>query len=155
DCLSMLKGLAEGLERSGSPLSALLATPPAELKAGSEQVESLWRAASAFAVSAQPIRERLVAIEVLARGRPNLAETVIPGLLAPTQPVDIQLGSARAVATSRRLSLASRVLSDWSTLALGTRRELLAGLISNPSFAPALVDALEKQLMAPSELEAP
>src|SRR5262249_10682540 len=150
-----VKGMAEGLERSGSPLSTLIANAPAELKANLKLIESLWSAASVLAVSAQPAHERLVAIEVLARGRPDVVEDVIPALLAPTQPVEIQLGAARAVATSRRLSLASRVLSGCSTLALGTRRELLAGLTGKPSLAPALVDALEKQLIAPSELDAP
>ena len=80
-----------------------------------------------------------IAIDVLARVRPDLAETIVPALLAPSQPVEIQLGAARAVAIARRPSLASKVLADWSKLTLATRRELLAGLISNPSLAPALV----------------
>jgi putative heme-binding domain-containing protein len=92
---------------------------------------------------------------VLARVRPDQAETIVPALVAPSQPVDVQLGAVRAVSIARRLSLATKVLADWSTLTLGARRELLAGLIGNPSLAPALVDALEKQLINPSELDAP
>ena len=88
-------------------------------------------------------------------GAPELAEAIVPALVAPSQPLDVQLGAVRAVAIARRLSLASKVLADWSKLTLGTRRELLAGLIGNPSLAPALVDALEKQLIVPSELDAP
>jgi putative membrane-bound dehydrogenase-like protein len=155
DCLTMIKGLAEGLERSGPPLSSLVLAPPADLKPGLDRIDSIWPAASTLALSDNPGRERLIAIEVLARGRPDLAETVVPTLLLPTQPVEIQLGAARAVATSRRLSLASKALADWSKLSVGARRELLAGLISNPSLAPALIDALEKQLIVPGELDAP
>jgi putative heme-binding domain-containing protein len=119
-----------------------------------ERVESIWPAASELAVSNHPPDERLIAIDVLARGRPDLAETIVPTLLLPTQPLEIQLGAARAVATARRLSLASKALDEWSKLTLGTRRELLAGLINNPRLAPAIIDALEKQLIAPGELDA-
>ena len=153
DCLATLKGLAEGLERSGPPLAALIATAPPELKTGFERVSSLWRAASAIAVSAQPPRERILAIDLLARGRPDMAEIVVPPLLAPTQPGDIQLAAARAVASARRPTLAAKVLSDWSKLSLAARRELLAGLISNPTLAQTLVPALEQGLIVPSELD--
>jgi putative membrane-bound dehydrogenase-like protein len=155
DCLTALKGLAEGLERSGPSLSSLAQAPPVELKAGLERVESIWPAASELAVSSRQSEERIIAIEVLARGRPDLAEAIVPTLLSATHSLDIQLGAARAVATARRLSLASKALDEWSKLTVGTRRELLAGLITNPSLAPALIDALEKQLIAPGELDAP
>jgi putative membrane-bound dehydrogenase-like protein len=153
DCLAMMGGLAQGLERSGPPLSSLVATPPAELKSELDRTESLWRAASELAVSTSPASERLIAIEVLARGRPDIAETIIPTLLSPTGPAEIQLGAARAVAISRRASLASKALSQWSKLAVGTRRELLAGLISNPALAPSLIQALEQEFIAPGELD--
>jgi putative membrane-bound dehydrogenase-like protein len=153
DSLAMMEGLAHGLERSGPPLSSLVSTPPAELKSSLDRMESLWPAASELAVSGFPARERLIAIEVLARGRPDIAETVIPTLLSPTQPPEIQLGAARAVAISRRPSLASKALGEWSKLAVGTRRELLAGLISNPALAPSLIQALEQEFIAPGELD--
>ncbi len=153
DSLAMIKGLAQGLERSGPPLSSLVRTPPAELKPGLDRLEGLWPAASDLAVSSFPAGERLIAIEVLARGRPAFAETIIPTLLSPTGPAEIQLAAARAVAISRRPSLAAKALSQWSKLAVGTRRELLAGLISNPAFAPSLVEALEQDLIAPGELD--
>ena len=155
DRLTILKGLAEGLERSGPPLSALVATAPPDLKVGFERLANLWPAASAIAVSAQPARERILAIDVLARGRPDMAEIVVPPLLSPTQPGEIQLAAAKAVGSARRPSLAAKVLGDWSKLALATRRELLAGLISNPTLASTLVPALEQEWITPSELDAP
>jgi len=155
DCLSILRGLAEGLERSGAPLSALIATAPGELKANADVLETLWPAAMALAVSDRPIRERLAAIDVLARARPDLAETAVPALIAAREPVEIGLGAVRAVSISRRLSLASKVLAAWSQLTLAMRRELIAGLSTNPALAPALVRALEEEVVAPGELDAP
>ena len=49
DCLTALKGLAEGLERSGPPLASLVQAPPTELKPGLERVENIWPAASELA----------------------------------------------------------------------------------------------------------
>ena len=152
DCLTIMRGLAEGLERSGAPLASLILAPPVELKSGLTRIEAIWPGASALVLSDRPNAERLVAVEVLARGRPDLAETVIPALLMPTQPGEIQIGAARAVAASRRLSLVAKILADWSKLTISARRELMSGLISQPWPAPALVDALEGHLIAPSEL---
>jgi putative membrane-bound dehydrogenase-like protein len=155
DCLSLVRGLAQGLERSGLPLSAMIANPPRDLKSGIVQLQAIWPAAVALASSGGPSGERTVAIEVLAQGRPDLAETIVPALVAPTQPVEIQLAAVKAVAAARRRSLASKVLADWSKLSLGTRRELLAGLTGNRALAPAVLDALERQRITPGELDTP
>ena len=71
------------------------------------------------------------------------------------QPAEIHLGAVRAVAIARRPSLASQALANWSKLTVAIRRELLAGLASNPVFAPALVQALEHETIAPGELDGP
>ena len=42
DALTMLAGLAEGLERSGPPLHALIAAPSPELKPQLERLATLW-----------------------------------------------------------------------------------------------------------------
>ena len=74
-----------------------------------------------------------MALDVLARGRPDLAEAIIPDLLAATQPREIQSAAARAVARAGRPSLAAKALDRWNDLALATRRELLAALAGSPA----------------------
>ena len=98
DAMTLLAGLAEGLGRAGRPLNALVASPPADLKEPLERLAPLWPIASTTATSSRPIPERLAALDVLARGRPDLAEAHIPGLLAADQPREIQVAAARAVA---------------------------------------------------------
>jgi putative membrane-bound dehydrogenase-like protein len=154
DALTMLAGLAEGLERSGPPLHALIATPSPELKPDLQRLALLWPAARALAVSHQPVSERLVALDVVARGRPDLAEEIVPELLAVNQPWAIQADAARAVARAGRPSLVAKVLDQWHDLALSTRRELLAALASSPPLAESVIQALERQTIAPSELDA-
>jgi len=150
----MLAGLAEGLERSGPPLHAVIATPTSELKLPLDRLEKLWTAARALAVSNQPVAERLVALDVVARGRPDLAEEIVPELLAVNQPLAIQAAAARAVARAGRPSLGAKALDRWNDLALGTRRELLAALAGSPLLAESVIQALERQTIAPSELDA-
>jgi putative membrane-bound dehydrogenase-like protein len=155
DCFTLMNGLAKGLERSGAPLSALVSTAAPELKSAFERVDSLWNASAACAISNSPVSERLTAIELLARARPDIAENVVLKLLLDAHPAEIQLGAVRAVAIARQPSLASQVLAIWNRLSVAVRRELLGGLNSNPVFALPLVQALEQQTINPGELDGP
>ena len=155
NCSAAINGLAEGLERSGAPLSALVAKPPLELKAGFKRIESFWPAAAARR-HVRPTHPRTPrCARALRRGRPEIAETVIPAPLLPGQPLEIQLAAARAVALSRQTSTASKAFAQWSKLTVGTRRALQSGLNGDRTFAPALVQALEDALIAPGELDGP
>jgi putative membrane-bound dehydrogenase-like protein len=154
DAMTLLAGLADGLERSGIPLHTLVTAPPPSLKAPLERLAPLWPAASASATSGGPVPERLIALDVLARGRPDLAEAIIPGLLAAAEPREIQSAAARAVARVGRAALADKVLDRWENLAQATRREVLAALAGSPALAEPLIRALERQVIAPGELDA-
>jgi putative membrane-bound dehydrogenase-like protein len=153
DPLTLLAGLALGLERSGQPLFALVATPPPGWRGLLEQLAPLWMRASALAASPRLAAERLMALDVLVRGRPDLAETIIPALLQPTEPEEIQHAAARALARANRPALAQRVLDRWDDLALSVRRELLAALVSSPALADVLCRAIARQSIQPGELD--
>jgi putative membrane-bound dehydrogenase-like protein len=154
DALTLLAGLADGLERSGPPLGAWIAAVPPELKSRVERLDPLWPAASDLAVSDRPVAHRLVALDLLARGRPDSAATIIPKLLAPDQPRAVQAAAARAVVRVGRPALAVAVLDRWTDLSLATRRQLLADLAGSPAMAGALIGALEHQVIAPVEVDA-
>ncbi len=154
DCLTLLDGLAEGLERSGPGLHALISSAPPDLKPIFERLDRLWPTATALAVSKEPDGHRIVAIDVLARGRPALAESILPSLLSASQPVAIQTAAAQAVARAGRPSLASKALEGWRDLSLATRRDLLSALASSPALAETLITAIERDVIAPSELDA-
>ncbi|MGP0066799.1 MAG: PVC-type heme-binding CxxCH protein [Isosphaeraceae bacterium] len=154
DAITLLAGLVDGLERSGSPLYALVTVPPPLLKAPLERLAPLWPMASATAISVGPVPDRLIALDVLARGRPDLAGSVIPALLAASQPREIQSAAARAVARVGKPALADKVLDRWEDLAQATRREILSALASSRALAEPLIRALERQVIAPGELDA-
>ena len=109
DALAMLAGLAGGLDRSGPPLHSLIASAPVEWKPVLNRLAPAWLAAAALAVSPQRLPGRLLALDVLTGGCPDLAQTVIPELLASSQPIEIQTAAARAIARAGRPTLAARV----------------------------------------------
>jgi putative heme-binding domain-containing protein len=154
EALVLLAGVAEGLERAGKSLHALLSNPPAELKGSLRGLDGRWASARIKVDTNAPIPERLTALDVLARGRADLAEPMIPGLLAPDQPREIQVAAARAVGRVGRHSLADKAMERWDSLALATRRELLSAVAGSPALAEPLIRAMERQVIAPHELDA-
>jgi putative membrane-bound dehydrogenase-like protein len=154
DGLALLAGVAAGLERSGPSLSTLISAPPALLRTALERLGPVWPYARGVAEKDVSIARRVMAIDVLARGRPDLALFVIPRLLAISEPPEIQAAAARAVARAGQRSLAARAVGCWSELALATRRELLRALSSSPALAQPLIEAMEVNSIAPSELDA-
>ncbi len=151
----MLAGLAEGLERSGAPLRSLVFEPASDLKGELDRFESIWPVAGALATSTRPEHERLTALDVLARGRPELADKFIITLLASSQPAVIQAAAVRAIGRSGRPELGAQAIDRWPDLTIATRRELLATLASTPRFAEPLVRALEREIILPSEIDLP
>jgi putative membrane-bound dehydrogenase-like protein len=154
DAMTLLAGLADGLERAGKPLHSLVAAPPTALKGPLERLSPIWPIATATTTSNRPITERLAALDALARGRPDLAEGIIPGLLATDQPREVQVAAARAVARVGSTSMADKALDRWESLTLATRRELLAALAGSPALAESLVRAMERRVIEPRELDA-
>ncbi len=154
DALTLLAGLADGLDRAGKPLKTLVATPPAALKGAVVRLSNLWEIAATAASSNRALPDRMAALDVLTRGRPDLAERAIPSLLAASQPVAIQLAAARAVARVERPALAGATLELWPSLTLATRRELIAAIAGSPALAGSIVRALEEQIVSPAELDA-
>ena len=149
----MMKGLAEGLERSGPPLLSLLATAPAELKIGFERLASFGRPRRLLPPPSQPARERVVAIDVLARGRPDMAEIVVSPLLSPTQPGEIQLAAAKAVARLAGPLWLPKFSATGASCA-GHSAGASGGLDQQSHARSTLVPALEQEWITPSELDA-
>jgi putative membrane-bound dehydrogenase-like protein len=151
--LALTSGLGEGLDRSGPPLSVWLAEPANKGRPEVSRLPSLWPAAQALAVSDRPATQRLLALETLVRGQPELARPIIARLLLPDQPAVLQTTAARALPRVGDAELASRILDSWGELSLVTRRELCTALVSSRTSAALLVRALEDEKVAPVEID--
>ena len=96
---------------------------------------------------------RARALAVLARCRPDLAAELIPDLLAPEQPVEVQSAAARAIADVGSGDVVADVLGLWGSLPTPIRREVLAAMLSSTPLISELLDAIEDDTIALAELE--
>ena len=153
--LALLAGLIDGLVRAGqSPRELLANSSPNGRDLARNTIALLERARVAVESSGEPPEARVQALRLLSRLRPESARGLIPGLLGPAQPVQMQVAAARALADVGAPELVSQVLERWGGLAVATRREVLAAVLSSAALAPTLLDALESGVVAPSELDA-
>ena len=132
----------------------LLANPPAEWQEGVKGVATLLDRARAIALSGRPPpRSGRGPWPCSPVAVPSSAAELIPDLLAPEQPVEVQSAAARAVSDVGSGDLAARVLGLWGGLATRTRREVLAAMFGSTALMPGLLDAIEDDTIALAELE--
>ncbi|MFO0954337.1 MAG: c-type cytochrome, partial [Isosphaeraceae bacterium] len=113
----------------------------------------LARAAKSAADPAAPAWIRLRALAALLATRDPAAKSVVPALLAADQPAEVQAAAALGLARLGDPALADDLLARWDGLAVSTRRVLLGVLCESPALTGRLVTAVEKNVVAVSELD--
>lgn len=98
--------------------------------------------------SGRPPDERLEAAQLLALSG---AVDALAGLLAPSEPPELQRAAARAFAAAGR---SRELLDHWASGSAAVREEILGVLLSTPEGAGRLLDALEAGRIRPGELSA-
>ncbi len=152
--IALLAGLSDGLARAGKPLRDMLRNPPSERQHEVKAIGGLLERARAIARSERAAPEgRARALAVLARCRPDLAAELIPDLLAPDQPIEVQSAAARAVAEVGSGDVIASVLGRWGSLATPIRRDILAAMLSSTPLISELIDAIEDDTIALTELD--
>jgi putative heme-binding domain-containing protein len=142
------------MDRTGKPLSNLLAAPPRLLEQPLHALDGLFALARRVASSAEkPADLRVLAVQALTRARPRLAAEALPGLLRPQQPGPVQAAAARGLGDVGDPSLARQALEHWGTYTTGTRRELLTALLRSADLAAVLVEALEGDRLSSADLD--
>ncbi|MEW4566434.1 PVC-type heme-binding CxxCH protein [Tautonia sp. JC769] len=132
--------LGDGLIRRGSGLFALEVTGDATSMLGD------WLAASRRALTDRgaDAADRVLAVSLVAHRPFEEAAALLPPLIGPDQPVEVRLA---AVATLARFGdepgVAPLLLSEWDAATPSVRAAILSALIARPSWAEALVDAIE------------
>jgi len=152
--LAILAGLADGLGRSPTPLSALLNNPPAELKSELQALKQDFGTVRSIATSSeQPIPERVLAIRILGRGTPALAGEGMLELLQPGQPAEVQASAARAIFELNDQELAKTLFGHWSQYPPASRRRILSATPTSPVATAALLEMIESGKLSPVEVD--
>ncbi len=153
--IALVAGLSEGLSRSGPSLRALLTNPSADLQPLVASINELLQRVEHLCVAKDARADgRVQALQILVLCRPQAAVEVVPSLLHADQPVEVQLAAARSIAAIGSPELVSHILSGWKELGTTTRRELIASILSSEPLATQLVEALEHDTIALTELDA-
>ncbi len=140
---AMLVGLSRGQSRLESP--RLTWTGP--------ESKRFPEALDAARDPDRPAWARVLALELLLATRPADTRALLPPLLEPDQPLEIQVAAARGVARAADPALVSALFERWDRYALGTRRVLLGSLSGSVALAPRLVDAVADGRLTPGEID--
>ena len=175
----VLDGLVSGWPRGTVPpisdpqradLGALMQALPAEHREGLLALADRWNRRDLFAGSVAatleglaarvadrslPAEERSSAARRLVHLEDKPASTrKIADLITPQAPPALVIGFLEAVGESRIEETAEVVLSRWSALTPATRRTAISLLLRQPAWTQALLDAVEKQSLAKTDLAA-
>ncbi|AMV36102.1 PVC-type heme-binding CxxCH protein [Planctomyces sp. SH-PL62] len=145
--IALLLGLSDGLARANRS--------PRELanQAGFEKLGVLLdRAAETVGSAHANPTDRARALTLLARFRPDDAAALVPALLSADQPPAVQAAAAEAVVEVGSAPLAARIFESWETIPTAPRRAVLAAMIRSTPLAGRLVEAIEDDVVALSEL---
>ncbi|MBN9689478.1 MAG: HEAT repeat domain-containing protein [Verrucomicrobia bacterium] len=172
---SLWEGLAEGLERSGTPppVSSAAQAHLAEHSrlASTEEMRGLWRVTrilklpeneaqrAALTVAFQRAtnaslsgEDRVSAVRLLALGSAPAVTPILIPLLDARQPVDVQQASLEGLRALRDPDLGTGLVNQWRRVSPAVRTPLLNLLLERRAYHEALVLALEEGRLQVGEL---
>ena len=152
--VAVLEGLGQGLQNSRRPLARLWEKPPEALRESLEKARPFFtRAAAAARDTHRPPAERIASIRLLAYGPFATAAQVLPGLLGPQNPPEIQLASVRGLSLFENPQVGPILLEPWAGYSPALRREVLEALFARPARLTALLDAIDKKQIRAGQIE--
>jgi len=106
---------------------------------------------------AAPMPDRLAAMQLLGRGLTGRGEDArrLSHLLAPTNPLPIQLQAVQSLSRLNRSETADWLLQDWSTRGPRVRTAILETFFSRREWTHSLIKAIEAKRVAASQLTLP
>lgn len=120
-------------------------------------VRPMFEAARVVAVDASaPPSRRAAALRLLGRkaGGESKDRDLIAARLDPTEPIEVQLATVRALSRLDDRPALGALTAGWRRLGPGVRSAILDALLAGAGSAEALVEALESGEVAPREVDA-
>jgi putative membrane-bound dehydrogenase-like protein len=151
--VGVLRGLGEGLARRGVSISSLVAdraSDPALKKAAEEM---FTRAARTASDDSQPEPDRISAVRLLAFAPFPQAGPVLPELLLPRVPADLQSEAVAALTNQSDRRVAGLLIERWRSLGPKLRRDVIDGLIRKPVWLNDVFAAIENRQISAGEID--
>jgi putative membrane-bound dehydrogenase-like protein len=153
-----LAGLVDTLDRGNTSLKRLRDDGGKELQAAVDQLAALFSAARSAAADAQTAPgKRSAAVRLLGRGPDRQAEdlALLAKLLAPQTADDLQAAVVDNLGRLRDPHVPATLLQGWKGYSPTLRAQVLDTLLRRDDWIKALLDAVERQQVLPSEFDAP
>jgi putative membrane-bound dehydrogenase-like protein len=149
--LDLTTGLGDGLARNGRKLTDLeRAGLPTEMKGFLDRMFA--RATSLATSETAPTDVRARAVALLGQGRFDDARTLLPVLLDPQQPPEVQAAVVRALASFDDPEVAAILLASWKGYTPALRTEVVNHLLGRRVWIGPLLDAIQAGLVPPSQI---
>jgi putative membrane-bound dehydrogenase-like protein len=151
---ALLDGLGQGLQNSKLSLRTLWEKPPPQLAEVVHTVRPMFeRAAATAADEKAALPERVDSVRLLGFGPFAIAAEPLANLLSPRQPPEIQSAVVRALAAQDQPQTVELLLAAWDSYGPSLRREVVEALLARPARVVKLLDAIEANRIAPTQLE--
>lgn len=152
--VAVLEGIGQGLIAGNRSLEQLWSKPPKNMEAALGEVRPVFADAARYALGAtNPVAERLAAIRLVGLGPFETAEKALPDLLAPQQPLALQLEAVKAMSPRQHARVGPLLVAAWQGAGPQLRREILEALLARKERVQTLLDGIEAKTIVPGQLE--
>ncbi|WP_215239076.1 PVC-type heme-binding CxxCH protein [Dyadobacter helix] len=171
---AVLKGLADGLKNNKSAslkneqtllVNAALTNPSSGVRQGSIQLLKITglpqnaTTTAAIAKSAktaldknEKVDNRTAAIGFLSLDNPKKQVTLLKKLIAPTEPLPVQLAALRTLSAIPDETVSSFVVTNWPSLTPDVRNAAINTFMTSDARITLLLDAVEQKIIDPSSI---
>jgi len=151
-----LEGLAEGMGRRGTQLSAFLKTLPEGKRAAADLADRLLAQAAKVAEDAKADpAARVTALRLMAHAPWPTVEPVLAKLVSEDGPQEVRLAAVRALSAHPRPEVAAILIKSWRTYTPALRREVSEAMLRQPDRALFLLGEIEAKRVKPGDLDGP
>jgi putative heme-binding domain-containing protein len=141
-----LRSLGEGLKRAGSSIE--------KVDTGGKLAAVFTRASATAADAKSAPAARLEAIEILGVGSLAQSREALIACLAQKQPAAVQAAAIKTLAQHASPDVTAALVRSWTGYAPAAKDAAMAALMSREERALALLDAVQKGTIKPTELSA-
>lgn len=152
--MAVRKGLADGMQRRGTQLSAFVEKLPKDQRGLLEKMDKLMDGTVALARDGKgDTAERLEAVAMLAHLDWKTAGTVLGNLAAEDPTPAVRLAAVRALAAFPNPEVAGLLVKPWATYPPAGRAAAVEALLAQPERTLAFLTELEAGRVKPEELD--
>ena len=153
---AVLNGLADGMSRRGTRLTAFLESLGEAHRAQVKQAETLFTRAETLLREKKPedVALRLEAVRLLAHGPWSAAARTVAPLVTDDSSQDVRLAAVRALAAHPHKEVPALLMKHWPSYSPALRREVTEAMFRQPDRILFLLREVEAGRVKPGDLDA-